>query len=63
MANNVGNDQFLDQTRLEQVFESVLCGNLLRLANEVDDLAYIVHWRFGFHKVTRAPDGKKPRPD
>jgi hypothetical protein len=43
MPKNVRNYKFLDKSRLEQVLESMLSRNLLRLANEVDDLTDIVH--------------------
>ena len=43
VAENVSNHQLLDETRLEQVFEAMFCGNLLRFANVVDDLRDVIH--------------------
>jgi hypothetical protein len=43
MPKDVGDYQFLDKSRLEQVLESVLSRNLLRLANETDDLVDVIH--------------------
>jgi uncharacterized protein Yka (UPF0111/DUF47 family) len=43
MAEDVGNYQFLDQSRLEQIFEPMLSRNFLRLTDIVDNLADVVH--------------------
>jgi hypothetical protein len=44
MPKDVGDYQFLDKSRLEQVLESVLSRNLLCLADEADDLVDIIHY-------------------
>jgi hypothetical protein len=44
MTQDISDYQFLDESWLEQVLESVLSRNLLRLANEADDLVDIIHY-------------------
>jgi hypothetical protein len=43
VTENVSNDQFFDESRLEQVFKTMLGGNFLCLADEIDNLADVVH--------------------
>lgn len=43
VTKNVSNDQLLYESRLKQVLEAVLRGDLLRLADVVDDLRDVVH--------------------
>ena len=43
VAENVSHHQFLYETGLKQVLETVFCGNLLRFANVVDDLGDVIH--------------------
>jgi hypothetical protein len=52
MAKNVCNHKLLDQSWLEQVLETMLGRNVLRLADAGDDFAYIVHCMFGVNKTT-----------
>ena len=43
MAEDVCHDEFLHKSRLEQVLESMLGGNLLRFANKTYDLVDVIH--------------------
>ena len=43
MAENVRHDKFFDESRLEDVPESIQRGNFLRLADKADDLVDVIH--------------------
>ena len=43
VAENISNHEFFDETRLKQIFEPVLRGNLLSLAHVIDDLPDVAH--------------------
>ena len=43
VAESISNHEFFNETRLKQILESVLRGNLLRLAHVIDDLPDVAH--------------------